>query len=94
MGTVYLNLLELHRAQQQIEQSLASAREVRSINFIGQVTALVAMVLVRQGDRRSLQRTEQILQSIYKGNVSAANFAQRACGYARVELALARGEQE
>jgi tetratricopeptide (TPR) repeat protein len=94
MGTLYLNLLELDRAQQHLEQSLASAREVRSTNFIDELIALVATVLIRKGDRRSLERAEQILQPIPKADVSMASLGQRACGYARIELALARGEYE
>ncbi len=92
IGTHYLYLLDLDQARRHLEQALALAREVRSVNFVRQLSSLLIIVLARKGDPSSLKRAKHVLEADDQDDFSPASWGHRALTYARVALTFARGE--
>ncbi len=92
LGDTYLAILELKRAQQYLERAIALARETRSLLFIRQSAASLATAYILHGENKDLQRAEEVLGAAPGSHTTGQTLGQKLCGYAHVELALARGE--
>jgi DNA-binding CsgD family transcriptional regulator len=86
LGELYLDLLALPEAQQQLEQALVLAQKVGSWNWIRIVSGFFAQVLILQ---RNLARAESILTAALDADASMQTIGQRIVWAARADLALA-----
>lgn len=91
LGSLYLDLMALPQARQELEQAFSLAQDLGSSVWIGSVTGSLATICILQKD---LPRAEGILDVVLSGNTSCQTQMQRACWCARAELAMARGEPE
>jgi tetratricopeptide (TPR) repeat protein len=65
LGGIYAELFALDLAQQELEGGLAVAREVGSMNLVGQGTPLLAKVHILRGTRRELARAAATLEATF-----------------------------
>lgn len=102
LGEIYMDLLALDDAQQQLEQSLALGHQVHSDIFIHLASALLALAVVRQNN---LSHAESVLDAAIRplrerfvnagqGDAPLPTVSERLCLAADVELALAHGDSE
>jgi tetratricopeptide (TPR) repeat protein len=88
LGVLYLDLLALPEAQQQLEQALTLAHELGSWNWIRIVSGFLAPLHLLQQD---LTRAESILTAALEPDAAMQTMGQRLVWTARAELSLARG---
>ncbi|HEX9369638.1 MAG TPA: tetratricopeptide repeat protein, partial [Roseiflexaceae bacterium] len=91
LGQLYLDLLALDAAQEQLEQALAAAHDGGVIMFERIATATLAATLVARGTPADLVRAETILSRALDEAPCVQTQYARACWAARAELALAQG---
>jgi DNA-binding CsgD family transcriptional regulator len=89
LGVLYLDLLALSQAQQQLEQALALAQEVGSWNWIRIISGFLAPTYLLQ---REFAKAEAILTAALEPDAAIQTIGQRLVWAARADLALARGE--
>ena len=89
LGALYLDVLALPEALQQLEQALALAQEVGSWNWIRIVSGFLAPAYLMQQD---LAKAESILTSALEPDAAMQTIGQRLVWTARADLALARGD--
>ena len=89
LGVLYLELLALPEALQQLEQALALAHEVGSWNWIRIVSGFLAPAYLLQQD---LTKAESILTAALESDAAMQTIGQRLVWAARAELALARSD--
>ncbi len=89
LGALYLDLLALSEAQQQLEQALALAQEIGSRFWTRIASGFLALVCVVQHD---FMRAESLLNAALGPDDPAQTIGQRLVWYARAELALARND--
>lgn len=94
LGAVYLDLLAVSEAQKQLEQGLALAHELGSVNWIRNISGALASAYIAQGTRPELSRAESVIDAVLEADMPAVTVGQRHVWCARAELALARGEHE
>jgi DNA-binding CsgD family transcriptional regulator len=87
LGVLYLELLALPEALQQLEYALALAHEVGSLNWIRIVSAFLAPAYLLQQD---LTKAESILTTALEPGAAMQTIGQRLVWAARADLALAR----
>jgi DNA-binding NarL/FixJ family response regulator/Tfp pilus assembly protein PilF len=89
LGVLYLELLALPEAQQQLEQALALAHEVGSQYWIRLVSGFLALAYLLQQD---LTQAESILNAALPPDAPSQTSGQRLVWAARADLALARSD--
>jgi class 3 adenylate cyclase/DNA-binding CsgD family transcriptional regulator/Tfp pilus assembly protein PilF len=89
LGVLYLELLALPEAQQQLEQALALAHEVGSAYWIRLVSGFLALAYLLQQD---LTQAESILNAALPPDAPSETSGQRIVWAARADLALARSD--
>jgi len=87
LGMLYLDLLALPQAQQQLEQALALAQEVGSWHWIRVASGFLAPTLILQQD---LTKAESILTAALEADAAMQTMGQRLVWAAHADLALAR----
>jgi DNA-binding CsgD family transcriptional regulator len=87
LGALYLDLLALPQALQQLEQALALAQEIGSWNWIRIISGFLAPTYLL---RQDLTRAESILDAALAPDAPSHTIGQRLIWAARAELALAR----
>ena len=88
-GVLYLDLLALPEALQQLEQALALAHEVGSWNWMRIVSGYLARAYLLQQD---FTKAESILTAALEPDAAMQTIGQRLVWAARADLALARGD--
>jgi DNA-binding NarL/FixJ family response regulator len=91
VGVLYLELLALPEALQQLEQALALSHEVGSWNWIRIVSTFLARAYLLQHD---LTKSEAILTVALESDAAMQTIGQRLVWAARADLALARGDPD
>jgi non-specific serine/threonine protein kinase len=91
VGVLYLELLALPEALQQLEQALALSHEVGSWNWIRIVSTFLARTYLLQHD---LTKAEAILTVALEPDAAMQTIGQRLVWAARADLALARGDPD
>jgi len=87
LGVLYLELLALPEAQQQLEQALALAHEVGSQYWIRLASGFLALAYLLQQD---LTQAESLLNAALPPDAPSQTSGQRLVWAARADLALAR----
>jgi len=87
LGVLYLDLLALPEALQQLEQALTLAQEIGSWNWLHAVSGFLATAYLL---RQDLTRAESILEAALAPDSPMQTMGQRLVWAARAELALAR----
>jgi tetratricopeptide (TPR) repeat protein len=91
LGAVYLDLLALSEAQQQLEQALALTQEIGSQFWTRIVSEFLALVSLAQHD---MTRAESLLNAALGSDEPTQTIGQRLVWAARAELALAHGDPD
>jgi DNA-binding CsgD family transcriptional regulator len=91
LGVLYLDLLALPQALQQLEQALALAQEVGSWNWIRIISGFLAPTYLQ---RQELLRAESILDAALAPDAPSQTIGQRLVWAARADLALAHGDPD
>ncbi len=91
LGALYLDMLALQPAIEQLESGLLLSRELGSGDFIQTNAALLASAQMLAGE---LESAEQTLQEAAEPEIPTKTQTQRQIWTARAELALARGRAE
>jgi hypothetical protein len=91
LGVLYLDLLALPQALQQLEQALALAQEVGSWNWIRIISGFLAPTYLQ---RQELIRAESILDAALAPDAPSQTIGQRLVWAARADLALAHGDPD
>ena len=91
LGALYLDLLSLSQARQQLEQALSLAQAIGSSVWIGTVTGYLASACVSQ---KELRRAGTLLETVLTADTPAQTQMQRLCWCARAELELAQARPE
>jgi tetratricopeptide (TPR) repeat protein len=89
LGALYLELLDLPRAQHHLEHALALAHEIGSEYWIHMASGFLAQVSLAQ---RDMTRAESILRAASGCDAPAQTIGQLIIGYVRAELAMALGD--
>jgi DNA-binding CsgD family transcriptional regulator len=89
LGALYLDLLALPEAVQQLQQALALAQEIGSWHWLHAVSGFLASACLL---RQDLTGAESILDAALAPEASTQTMGQRLVWAARAELALARGD--
>lgn len=90
-GLVYLDVLAFEKAQEELEQALAQARELGSLHWMRTVSGNLASVYLAQ---RQPERAEAVLNALPPPSAGRPSIGQRRCTCARVELALEQGDAQ
>ena len=89
LGTLYLDLLDLPKAQAHLEQSLDLARRISTLFVLRMSSAFLASTYIRQHE---LTKANDLLDTALAQDQSLQTLARRRIGLARAELAHARGD--
>jgi hypothetical protein len=89
IGALYLDLLALPEAQQQLEQALALAHEIGSRHWVRVVTGFLARVYLLQQD---FIKAEAILTAAFEPDAVMQTNGQRLVWAAHADLDLARND--
>ncbi|MEX1159161.1 MAG: tetratricopeptide repeat protein, partial [Thermomicrobiales bacterium] len=91
LGGLYLDLLALPEAIEQLEDAFAVARELGSLYRLRSVAGLLASAWIADNQ---LARAERALDDVLDQDAPFETLGQRPCWHARAELALAREEPD
>src|SRR5262249_43037620 len=91
LGQLYLDLLAVDAAQEQLAQALTAAHDGGAVMLEHGATATLASILVARGTPADVVRAEALLASVLDDAPALPTRHTRACWAARAELALAQG---
>jgi DNA-binding NarL/FixJ family response regulator len=91
LGALYLDLLALADARQQLEQALRLAEQVGHLFSIRMTSSFLAETCIAQGD---IARAQSLLDTVIGSDAPMQTIATRRVWCARAKLALARGDPE
>ena len=87
LGVLYVELFDLEEAQQQLEQALHLAEELRSQHWTNQTAGTLSTVYLLQN---KLSQAENTLQKVLSPQTPMDSLMKRSCWLRRGELALAQ----
>lgn len=89
LGTIYVDLLALPEAKNNLEQALRLANEIGSLYFERMITKWLVLLLLQEQEFAAAQA---LLDATLNSTLPLQTLGQRSLWHARAELALAQGE--
>jgi predicted ATPase/DNA-binding CsgD family transcriptional regulator len=89
LGTIYLDLLALPEAKDNLEQALRLANEIGSLYLERMITKWLVLLLLQEQEFAAAQA---LLDATLNSTLPLQTLGQRSLWHARAELALAQGE--
>jgi DNA-binding CsgD family transcriptional regulator len=89
LGTIYLDLLALPEAKNNLEQALRLANEIGSLYLARMITKWLVLLLLQE---QELAAAQALLDAMLHSILPLQTLGQRSLWHARAELALAQGE--
>ncbi len=90
-GAVWIELLDVERANHELEQALVAARVTGSRFWVNTMVAMLASLHVANGE---LDRAAAILGTMAPPSTAHMSLSQRQCRFVQGELALAHGDPD